>query len=118
VRLKEGIAFSLLEELNDEFIKRTDRKAYGGERFVRIICKQPVILERTLNQRANQLFNAQQNTKRNDYQKANSSREGRADLDEKRERSRDRYRKNGDQLEKKSSSDSRGRYESKGYPSR
>lgn len=39
VKLKDGIVFSLLEELDEDLIRRADRKAYGGERFVRIICK-------------------------------------------------------------------------------
>lgn len=37
VKLKEGITFTLLEELNEDLIRRADRKAFGGERFVRII---------------------------------------------------------------------------------
>ncbi len=27
----------MLEELNDEFVRRLDKKSYGGERFVRVI---------------------------------------------------------------------------------
>jgi hypothetical protein len=27
----------VLEELNDEFVRRMDKKSYGGERFVRVI---------------------------------------------------------------------------------
>jgi hypothetical protein len=71
VKLKEGIAFSLLEELDEDLIRRADRKAYGGERFVRIICKILPIIERSLSQRAQQLFSAQ----RSNYQAG--GREGR-----------------------------------------
>ena len=57
----------MLEELNDEFVRRLDKKSYGGERFVRVI-------ERSLGQRVHEL-------RRND--------EGR------RERGRDRRIDNG-----------------------
>ena len=30
IHLKEGIEFSLLEELDDDFARRLDRKSYGG----------------------------------------------------------------------------------------
>jgi hypothetical protein len=30
VKLKDGISFTLLEELDEDLIRRADRKAYGG----------------------------------------------------------------------------------------
>lgn len=37
IHLKEGISFSVLEELDDEFARRLDKRSYSGDRFIRVI---------------------------------------------------------------------------------
>ena len=48
IHLKEGIEYSRLEELNDDFVRKLDKKSYGGDRFVRIIGNFCCYLERSL----------------------------------------------------------------------
>lgn len=37
IRLKEGIEYNPLEEIDQDFVSRTDKRSFGGERFVRVI---------------------------------------------------------------------------------
>jgi len=37
IRLKEGIEYNPLEEIGRDFVSRTDKRSFGGERFVRVV---------------------------------------------------------------------------------
>lgn len=37
VQLKDGIEYNPLEEIGQDFASRTDKRSFGGERFVRIV---------------------------------------------------------------------------------